>query len=65
MFSNKLTAAITCLQKAIDLNPNDPFSNNSLGMAFFSMNRVEEAMDKYQKAIEIDPKYISPYINLA
>ncbi len=57
--------SISCCLKYID---NDPFSENiwfNLGMLYSSVNSNKKALEAYDFAIAINPKYISAYFNKA
>lgn len=39
-------------------------SNNKLGLVFYKMNLYDEAIEEFQKALEINPEYVEVYKNL-
>jgi protein O-GlcNAc transferase len=43
------------LQEALEIDPNNPETQNNLGSAFLQMGRVDEAMPFLQKALELEP----------
>lgn len=49
----------------LKLNDKDPVLHNNLGNVYRDSRQYEEAIKSYQKAIELDPKNATPYINLA
>jgi protein O-mannosyl-transferase len=55
----------TCWGDAVDNNPNSWMAQNSYAVALSSRNRPEEAIAHFQKALEIDPKYVLAYSNLS
>ncbi len=40
-------------------------SFNNIGSIYSGLNRINEAITSFEKAIEINPSYINPYFNLA
>ncbi len=53
------------LEKATQMDPENPELRYNLGVIASESNQPEEAKAYYEKAIELDPKYINAYINLA
>ena len=41
------------------------FAQNAYGQALANAGRIDEAMEHYRKAVEINPKYLTPRINYA
>ena len=56
--------AKTTLQKALDIDPSDPYFNNAMGDTYLFEKRPELAIVCYQKALEKDAKYAPPYSGL-
>ena len=59
---NSLTLWEHCV--ACQPETND-FAQNTYGVALVDAGRVDEAMEHYVKAVEINPKYLTPRINYA
>lgn len=55
--------AITCLDKALALDPQDEFALNNKGNSLNSLGRQEEAIQCYDRAIKIDSRYANPWFN--
>lgn len=49
--------AITSLEEAKKLNPNDPTIYNNLGLAYFLKKDFEKAEDQLKKALQLKPSY--------
>jgi protein O-mannosyl-transferase len=47
--------SITIFQRAVEINPNDLFSQGNLGTAFLSKNSYDDAIVHFEKALQIDP----------
>ena len=45
------------LYKASQINPRSAKVQNNLGTALFKLNKFEESINCYEKALEIDPSY--------
>ena len=45
-------------------NPNCWVGHNNLGLVLFQKGQVDEALDQYQKALEINPNYVEAHSNL-
>ncbi|MEO0434374.1 MAG: tetratricopeptide repeat protein [Cyanobacteria bacterium J06656_5] len=57
--------AIQSLQKAIDLREGDyALAFNALGITYNDLKRYDEAIERYLKAIELDPSYATAHNNL-
>jgi tetratricopeptide (TPR) repeat protein len=48
--------AITCYDKAIEMDPKDAYAWHNKGVSLQNLGRDEDALTCYDKAIEIDPK---------
>ena len=55
----------TLLEKATTMEPNNAELRYNLGVIAAESGEIEEAKAYYSKAIELDPKYINAYINMA
>jgi tetratricopeptide (TPR) repeat protein len=66
MIDNELEPAsqIPSLPQGMNSNPRNTFEWNELGNSYASSNKLDEAIDAYKKAIEINPGYGQPYSNL-
>ncbi|MFH4965647.1 tetratricopeptide repeat protein [Gaetbulibacter sp. M235] len=53
------------LQLATTKDPKNPELQYNLGVIASESEHPEEAMEYYKKAIELDPKYVNAYINMA
>jgi tetratricopeptide (TPR) repeat protein len=53
----KILAAIPKLKKALELNPEHPEMNNTLGYAFLQINKLNKASILFKKALKLDPNY--------
>ena len=62
--AGKPQEAIPYLQKALELNPNDAFANNNLGMTYRELNRAQEALPFLEKAVKILPYHLLFSVNL-
>ena len=52
----KVTEALGFFEQALLLNQDDPDLWNSKGIVLRSMGRYEEAMECFNKSLEIDPR---------
>ena len=55
----------TLLEQARELDPDDPAIRQNLGIAYRGLGRNDEAERSYQKALDLDPEGLEPYLNLA
>jgi tetratricopeptide (TPR) repeat protein len=53
----KFQKAITCYQKAIQIQPNYAAAHYNLGKLFKSSGEYKKTISYYQKAIQINPNY--------
>jgi predicted O-linked N-acetylglucosamine transferase (SPINDLY family) len=61
---NKYVEAIQCIEKAIEINPKvDQFYYN-LGLAYYSISKIEKAMDAWKQSISLNPSCIDAYANI-
>lgn len=56
--SNQYESAISLLDNAIAINPKNKTYYEKKGLALSKLDRKEEALATYKKAIEIDPKML-------
>ena len=56
--------ALEEINKLYDLFPNSDVLNNNYGVILSKINREEDAINFFNKAIHINDKYISAYNNL-
>lgn len=54
-------AAMSLIEQAVDLSPNDGFIVDSLGWALFRQGRFDEAVSQLERAIQLEPA--DPVIN--
>ena len=62
---NKLELAETALRKALELDGQSAFVWNNMGLVAFARGRDQEAFLNFQKASELDPKYVEARLNKA
>lgn len=55
---------IDCFKAALTIRPNDPVLWNRLGASLANLNRSEEAVDAYFKALELKPTFVRARYNL-
>lgn len=55
---------IDCFKAALSIKPNDPVLWNRLGASLANLNRSEEAVNAYFKALEIKPTFVRARYNL-
>ncbi len=56
--------ALQYLEKATELSPDAPYTHNSLGYSFFFLERFDEAIDEFNKAIRLDPGHFDALTGL-
>ncbi len=57
--------ALSCLSRAISLNPTPAFYHNNLGNVLFQSGRLADAALCYEEALRLDPNYPEAHGNLA
>lgn len=57
MVSQKYDKAVEVLKEALSKYPDDAELNYNLGLGYEALNRTEEAIDMYQKALAINPEH--------
>jgi Flp pilus assembly protein TadD len=62
--AGKQAEAVTELEQAVRLNPQQPVFLNQLGIAYRQQGQFGKARAAYEKAIALDPGYPAPYLNL-
>ncbi len=63
--TGKPQAALAAAKNAVEASPNNPLSLNLLAAAYMQNNDETSAREALNKALEIDPGYISGIVNLA
>ena len=56
--------AIVCMERVLVDAPNDAETHNNLGIAYFEIERSEDAVNSYQNAISIKPDFSNAHNNL-
>jgi tetratricopeptide (TPR) repeat protein len=56
--------ALTCFQKAMDLEPGDASAYFNIGNVLVKYGRMDEAVVYYQKALELEPDDASAHFNI-
>jgi tetratricopeptide (TPR) repeat protein len=51
-----LDKALGMIKKAVDLRPNDGYIVDSLGWAYFKLNRYDDAVEQLERAVELKPE---------
>lgn len=65
MAEGNYTRALRELLKAEQMNPNDPYVHNDLGLTYLAKNKPEKAVEHFKKAIELnDEEYSAARNNL-
>jgi serine/threonine protein kinase len=59
----KVEEAITCFDKALEINPEYAYAWNNKGISLAVLGRFEEATIYYSKALEINPEYAEAWNN--
>ena len=54
----------TISKRALDVNPNNYWAYNYLGLALEKQGRMEEAIEHYKQALKINPEYLDAHVNL-
>ena len=52
------------LSRAADMGLRDVTTYNSLGICYSRMNRLDDAVGSYRRAIAVDPSYAQAHLNL-
>ncbi len=50
----RIEESVICNQKSVELCPNFAMGYNNLGFDLFKLNKIKEAINSYEKAIELD-----------
>ena len=59
-----VSTALTFLNKAVELSPNDPYALNNIGGILLQENKFREAMPYFEQAITLKPSFVNPYHGL-
>ncbi|HJV88519.1 MAG TPA: tetratricopeptide repeat protein [Noviherbaspirillum sp.] len=57
------SAAVELIESAIAASPEDPFAYCNLGNALLALGRLEEALCRYARAIELKPDFVAAQYN--
>jgi tetratricopeptide (TPR) repeat protein len=57
-------AAIAEWKKALEINPDDPFANNNLGLHLLARGQLDDALPRFAKAAGLKPDYADAQNNL-
>lgn len=56
--------AMTALQEAISVNPNQAVYRDTLGVVLLELGRPDMALEHFKKAVELDPIYADAYFHM-
>jgi CheY-like chemotaxis protein/Tfp pilus assembly protein PilF len=65
MKKGDLKIALTCFQKAVDINRLDVTSCHCLGQIYYDMGQIEKATEFFARAMHISPRHIGRALNYA
>ncbi|MFH1504646.1 MAG: tetratricopeptide repeat protein [Candidatus Omnitrophota bacterium] len=57
--------ALTCYQKAVQIDPHFTQAHNDLGVIYESLGDIEGALAMYEKVLKLDSLYLPAYTNIA
>jgi predicted O-linked N-acetylglucosamine transferase (SPINDLY family) len=57
-------AAVARIQRAIELDPNNPGYRNNLGLALKALHRFDQAIASFQYALHLNPDYATAHVSL-
>lgn len=60
-----LQGAMRSAEKVLAIDATSPEAHNLIGFIFASEGRIDDALDSYRRAIELDPSFIEPRLNAA
>lgn len=58
-------AALTYLNKALELNSNRPEIHDQVGLIYLDQRQFQEALSKFSRAIEVGPDYAPAHLHLS
>ena len=61
----KLSDAIACYDRAVELNPKVPLNWYNYGHSLSDLERFEESIQKYDRALALNPHYMDALNNKA
>ncbi|MHA1280432.1 MAG: tetratricopeptide repeat protein [Candidatus Helarchaeota archaeon] len=64
-FENNFEVAERILNRALQVNADDPWVMNSLGAVCMEQGRLSEAIDFFEKSIAEKPSFVNPYMGKA
>ena len=62
--SGRLDEALPCLQKAVELQPDDADALQNLGLVLYHKGRLDESLPWFQQAIACNPRLVQARFNL-
>jgi Flp pilus assembly protein TadD len=63
--AGRFVESVAALEKAVELNPDQPLYFNQLGVSYREAGQFAKARGAYEKAIALDAQYAAPHLNLA
>lgn len=57
--------ALVCLRDVVKKNPRNPYAFYYIGTAMFELGRFDAAIDAYEAALRISPKYLAARVGLS
>jgi tetratricopeptide (TPR) repeat protein len=62
--SGRLDEAVKAYEKGLDLEPNDVYLLNDLGLAYREQSRLSEALDTFKRLVTLEPESAYAWFNL-
>lgn len=56
--------AVTALEKALAIKPDDPRFTNALGVSFKELDRLDDAVEAYGRALKVSPRHFKALHNM-
>ena len=59
-----ITISIVCIVYLLSACDGNPTFHNSMGNSYYKKGKLDQAIAKYQKALEIDPNFVAAHNDL-
>jgi protein O-mannosyl-transferase len=62
--SGQVQKAMACIERSLQINPNNAETENNMGSVLVESGRLKEAIEHYQQALRLKPEYPDGHYNL-
>jgi protein O-GlcNAc transferase len=63
IYRGQLQLAVELIQQSLELYPNNAAAHSNLGLALYALQRFDETLSSYDRALSVNPNNAEAYYN--